>query len=148
MKRLLRPITEGFREALRFNAPPWRLALALAVGVFISFTPFYGFQTLLSVGIAVAFGLNRAVTVAGAWINLPWFAPLVYAGAIRLGSLILPDLEGLAGLSLSLLLGTTILGTAAAMVTYVVAFGAIRGLRARRAGRGPTQTPGTGGAEG
>ena len=62
---------------------PWRMALALAVGVFISFTPFWGFQTLLALVVATVGRLNPALTIAGTWLNLPWFAPFVYAGAVK-----------------------------------------------------------------
>jgi hypothetical protein len=111
---------------------PWRTALALALGVFISFTPFWGFQTLLALLVATVSGLNRAVTVLGTWLNLPWFAPFVYAGAVKLGALLLPDLSGLAGWSAWLLVGTTTLGLAAALVTWVVAFGVMRVRRRHR----------------
>ena len=67
---------------LPHDESPWRVALALAIGVFLSFTPFWGFQTLLALLMAWIFRLNRAVTLAGTWINLPWFAPFVYAGAL------------------------------------------------------------------
>ena len=73
---------------------PRKTALALAIGVFLSFTPFWGFQTLLALLLATVFRLNRAVTVTGTWLNLPWFAPFVYAGAVKLGALMLPDLSG------------------------------------------------------
>ena len=119
---------------------PWRVALALAVGVFISFTPFWGFQTLLALLVAWLARLNRAVTVAGTWLNLPWFAPFVYAGAVKLGAALLPDLAGLAGLSAWLLLGTTALGIVAAVVTWLVAFAIIRARRARRARRHAQQS--------
>jgi uncharacterized protein (DUF2062 family) len=117
---------------LQLDDSPWRSALALAVGVFISFTPFWGFQTLLALLIATVFRLNRAVTVTGTWLNLPWFAPFVYAGAVKLGALMLPGLSGLAGLSAYLLVGTTTLGLVAAVLTWVVAFGLIRARRLRR----------------
>ena len=110
----------------------WRIALALALGVFISFTPFWGFQTLLALVTATLARLNRAVTVAGTWLNLPWFAPFIYAGAVKLGSLMLPDLSGLAGMSAWLLLGSTALGAAAGALTWLVAFSVIRARRARR----------------
>jgi uncharacterized protein (DUF2062 family) len=113
---------------------PWRTALALAVGVFISFTPFWGFQTLLALVIATVCRLNRAVTVTGTWLNLPWFAPFVYGGALKLGALMLPGLSGLAGLSASLLVGTTTLGLAAAVLTWLVAFWVMRVRRQRRRG--------------
>jgi uncharacterized protein len=117
---------------LPHDESPWRVALALAVGVFISFTPFWGFQTLLALLVASLAGLNRAVTVAGTWLNLPWFAPFVYAGALKLGAVLLPELSGLAGMSAWLMLGTTALGLGAAALTWVVAYAAIRARRARR----------------
>ena len=111
---------------------PWRMALALAVGVFISFTPFWGFQTLLAIVVATAARLNPALTVAGTWLNLPWFAPFVYAGAVKIGSALLPELSGLTGWSVWLLVGTTTLGLVAGVVTWLVAFGVIRARRIRR----------------
>jgi len=117
---------------LPHDESPWRVALALAVGVFLSFTPFWGFQTLLALLLAWIFRLNRAVTVAGTWINLPWFAPFVYAGALKIGAALLPHLSGVAGLSAWLLLGTTALGVAAGVLTWIIAYAAIRARRARR----------------
>ena len=116
---------------------PWRMALALAVGVFISFTPFLGFQTLLAFLIATVARLNVALTIAGTWLNLPWFAPFVYAGAVWIGSVLLPDLSGVAGWSVWLLVGSTTLGLAAAGVTWLVAFSV---LRARRRDRGDDES--------
>lgn len=120
---------------LPFDESPWRTALALAIGVFLSFTPFWGFQTVLALLLATVFGLNRAVTVAGTWLNLPWFAPFVYAGALKLGTLMLPDLSGLAGLTASLLVGSITMGLGAGLVTWVVAFGVMRRRRQRRRAR-------------
>ena len=117
---------------LQLDDSPWRTALALAVGVFLSFTPFWGFQTLLALLLATVFRLNRAVTVTGTWLNLPWFAPFVYAGALKLGALMLPDLSGLAGLSAYLLVGSTTLGLAAGVLTWLVAYGVMRRRRHRR----------------
>jgi len=117
---------------LPHDESPWRVALALAVGVFISFTPFWGVQTLLALLIATVARLNRTVTVAGTWLNLPWFAPFVYAGAVKLGAWLMPHLSGLAGVSAWLLIGTTALGLAAGVLTWVIAFGVIRARRARR----------------
>jgi uncharacterized protein len=117
---------------LQLDDSPWRIALALAIGVFISFTPFWGFQTLLALAVATLCRLNRGVTVTGTWLNLPWFAPFVYAGAVKLGARLLPDLSGLAGLSTWLLVGSTALGLAAAVLTWIVAYGVMRARRVRR----------------
>jgi len=118
----------------------WRIALALAVGVFISFTPFWGFQTLLALAVAWLCRLNRAVTLAGTWLNLPWFAPFVYAGAVKLGAALLPDLSGVVALSAWLMLGTTTLGIAAAVLTWIIAYAVIRARRARHPRRDDEQS--------
>lgn len=132
MKGSLRALRERVLALLHLDDPPWRVALALALGVFISFTPFLGFQTLLALLVAAIARLNAAVLVTGTWLNLPWFMPFVYAGALKLGAVLLPDLHGIGGWSLALLIGTTLLGLGAAVVTYVIAFGVMRRRRRRR----------------
>jgi uncharacterized protein len=141
---------------LRLDDPPGRVALALAVGVFISCTPFWGLQTVLSLAVATIFRLNRAVTVTGTWLNLPWFAPVVYGFALHIGALVLPDLHGadvaeivellrmssalsaaemlelLRSVSLALLIGTAAVGTVAGAITYVGAFVFLKRIRAAR----------------
>ena len=122
-----------FSAVFHLDESPWRTALALAVGVFLSFTPFWGFQTILALLLATVFRLNRAVTITGTWLNLPWFAPVVYAGAVKLGAWMLPDLSGLAGLSAYLLVGSLTLGLGAGLLTWVIAYSVMR-RRRRRAG--------------
>jgi uncharacterized protein (DUF2062 family) len=131
-----RALRERFVALLHLDDPPWRVALALAVGVFISFTPFLGFQTLLALLVAAVARLNPAVVVTGTWLNLPWFMPFVYAGALKLGAWLMRDLRSVADWSLALLIGTTLLGLVAAGVTYLVAFGVMRRRWRRR--RQPT----------
>ena len=146
---------DRLRALLHLDDPPSRLALALALGVFISCTPLYGAQTLLALLVATAFRLNKAATVLGTWLNLPWFAPFVYAGALKIGARVLAevrnheaeslavlfptplrvslhDLVGvLPDISLALVIGTTVVGLVAGTATYIVAFGIIRRRRAR-----------------
>ena len=150
LSRLRRALAARLGAVLRLDDPPWRVALALAVGVFISCTPFYGLQTVLSLAVATIFRLNRAVTVTGTWLNLPWFAPIVYGFALRIGAFVLPYLHGadvsemvelvklastmsisdmldlLGSLSLALLIGTAAVGTLAGAVTYVAAILVLR----------------------
>jgi uncharacterized protein len=148
-------LTSRLGAVLHLEDEPSRLALALAVGVFISCTPFYGLQTLLSLGVATLFRLNKAATITGTWLNLPWFAPLVYGLALHVGSLIVPDPQGIdaaaiAGLlrtsgslswanvaqllrdvSLALLIGSTVVGAVAGVATFVVALVVLRRRRTR-----------------
>ena len=134
----MRPSAQALVERLgalvRLDDPPWRIALALAVGVFISFTPFWGVQTLLALLVAALFRLSKTATVTGAWLNLPWFAPFVYAGALGLGHWLVPGAGDLKAVTVALLVGTTVLGAAAALVTWLVAYGV---LTRRRGGRAP-----------
>ena len=103
------------------------------MGVFISCTPTFGFQTLLALLIATIARLHRAATVTGVWINLPWVTPFVYAGALKLGGVVLPEQTGMSGFWLMLLVGTTIIGAGAAIVTYCVSYGALSWRRRKRA---------------
>jgi len=156
VRRAFRALADKFRVLLHLDDPPRRLALALAVGVFISCTPFWGLQTVLCMLAATVFRLNRAAALTGTWINLPWFAPFVYGAALKIGLLIAPGLgeanaasfelllrdpgalswatvwSWLRGSSLPLLLGSTIVGAVAAAVTYVIAFAALARRRRRR----------------
>jgi uncharacterized protein (DUF2062 family) len=164
----MRPPLSGLRARLRallhLDDPPPRIALALAVGVFVGCTPLWGVQTLLSLAIAIVFRLNRAATVTGTWLNLPWFAPLVYGAALKVGTLVLPDPSGvrdawLAALTVNpnafgwrdllmaareisgaLVIGTAVVGAAAAAVTYFVALVIIsQRRRAHDTSRGPSR---------
>jgi uncharacterized protein (DUF2062 family) len=135
MRRTLGALRARFGHLLHLDDPPWRVALALAVGVFISCTPFYFFQTLLAVLVAGLVRLNVPATVLGTWLNLPWFAPFVYAGALKVGAHLVPSGEGLSGLSIALLVGTTVVGAAAAVLTWMVAAPVIAWRRRRRRAR-------------
>jgi len=141
MAGYIRRILERFRAVLHLDDPPRRIALALAVGVFISCTPFYGLQTVLSILVATVFGLNKAATVTGTWLNLPWFTPLVYSAGLAIGGRLVADPRGFQGVSAALLLGTTIVGILAAAATYLVAFGVISHRRRRGSPARGTRAP-------
>lgn len=133
---VFRRLLDRLRGLLITDDPPWRLALAVAVGVFISCTPTFGFQTLIALAVAWLARLNRAATVTGVWINLPWVTPFVYAGALKLGGVMLPDASGVPGFWQMLILGTTVVGAGAAVVAWVVCFSALSWQRRARRGTG------------
>jgi uncharacterized protein (DUF2062 family) len=54
---------------------PHRTALAFAVGVFFSFSPFWGLHTGLGLLAAFLFGFNRIAVLVGVWVNTPWTMP-------------------------------------------------------------------------
>ena len=84
-----RRLRERATHVLHLDEEPSRLAAGMATGVFIGVTPFYGLHTLIALGAAYVFRLNKAATITGAWLNLPWFAPFVYGFCLTLGEAVL-----------------------------------------------------------
>ena len=64
---------------LHVDDTPQRTAAAFALGVFFSFSPFLGFHTILAVGLAFLFDLNRVAALLGVYANLPWIIAPYYA---------------------------------------------------------------------
>ncbi|HXV67809.1 MAG TPA: DUF2062 domain-containing protein [Nitrospira sp.] len=78
------------RQVLHLQESPQRTALAFAIGVFIAFSPAYGFHTLMVVLCTWLFGLNFVALLTGAFVNNPWtIVPILgasyWTGAIVLG---------------------------------------------------------------
>ena len=66
---------------LHLEDTPHRTALAFGIGVFIAFSPLLGIHTLMALGIAFVFHLNRVAMLLGCYVNNPWtLAPLYLAG--------------------------------------------------------------------
>jgi uncharacterized protein (DUF2062 family) len=70
---------------LRIDDTPERTSVAFAIGVIVGFSPFIGLHTVIGLGLAFAFRLNRVAVLAGLWLNLPWFMAPYYAAATMLG---------------------------------------------------------------
>jgi glycosyltransferase involved in cell wall biosynthesis len=64
-------------------------ALSLGIGVFIGISPLWGLQTLIAVGAAVMFKLNRALAFAGSNVSIPPMIPVVILGSIGVGEALL-----------------------------------------------------------
>ena len=78
------------RQVLHLQESPQRTAVAFALGVFIAFSPAYGFHTILVVLSTWLFGLNMVALMAGAFLNNPWtVVPILgmtyWTGALLLG---------------------------------------------------------------
>jgi len=73
------------KKLLHIEDSAERTALAYAIGIFIGFSPFLGFHTLVGLAIAFLFGLNRVAILLGIWTNLPWSIVPYYTFATWLG---------------------------------------------------------------
>ena len=122
-----------FKDILSLDSHPAHIAAGFAVGVFISFTPFFGVHTPLAVTAAFLLRVNKLTCITGAWVNTPLTVVPVLVLSHRLGQSLrgLPPLnvsfsslewQDLKLHSASLLLGSSVLGFAAALVGYAACY--------------------------
>ena len=86
---------------------PRRTAAAFALGVFLSFSPFLGLQTIMALVLAFALRLSRVAVLLGVctnlpWIMVPWYTLTTAAGAYALGVPIAADFQQRLGALLDL----------------------------------------------
>lgn len=83
-KGLRRFLLENILESDDSNA---KKALSISLGVFIGISPFWGFQTVLVVFLAVLFRLNKAISFAFSNISFPPFIPFIIYASLEVGAL-------------------------------------------------------------
>ncbi len=127
-----------FKEILSLDSHPGHISAGFAVGVFISFTPFFGIHTFLAIAAAFVFRLNKLTCLTGAWVNTPLTVIPVLGLSYKLGRVLLGktphelhikrELSWQYAVKLidrhgsSLLLGTSILGFLAAVIAYFLCY--------------------------
>ena len=126
-------LKKRFKEILSLDSHPGHIATGFAVGVFISFTPFFGAHTPLAIAVAFLFRLNKLTCITGAWINTPLTVIPVLGLSYKLGRILrgLPPVDlhvrslewqVLKKYAASLILGSSILGFVAAVVAYFACY--------------------------
>ncbi len=126
------------REVLHLRESTHRTALAFALGVFITFSPPYGFHMAMVIFCSWAFGLNFLALMAGVMVNNPWTLVPVLGLTFWIGARVmgLPDPPPLEWHDLSLMgiyhqitpyavpfiLGGCILSIGGALVSYPAAY--------------------------
>lgn len=121
------------KAILSLDSHPGHIAAGFAVGVFISFTPFFGMHTPLAIAAAFIFRLNKLTCVTGAWVNTPLTVFPILGLSYKLGRVLrgLPakelhvrglEWQHLKGYASSLIIGTSILGFLAAIFAYFLCY--------------------------
>lgn len=76
-------------DLLGSNDSPKKKALSIALGVFIGFSPLWGFHTFLVFTLAIFLKLNKAIAFAFSNVSLPPFIPFIIFASLELGQWIL-----------------------------------------------------------
>jgi glycosyltransferase involved in cell wall biosynthesis len=73
-------------NVLESNDSNARKATSIALGVFVGISPFWGFQTIIVIALAVLFKLNKAIAFAFSNVSFPPLIPFVIYGSLKIGS--------------------------------------------------------------
>lgn len=110
------------------------IALSLALGAFLAFSPTWGFQTAMAISLALAFRLNKVLVLLSVNLSsIPPLIPLILLAGYQAGSFALygkfqsevPDLTNLKTLGenyLQFALGSIIMSTAIGAVFFLVIY--------------------------
>ncbi|MDR9456314.1 MAG: DUF2062 domain-containing protein [Salegentibacter sp.] len=73
---------------IKSDEPAHKKAAAIALGVFVGISPFWGFHTLLVFTLAAAFKLNKVVAFLFSNISIPPLIPVIVYASYQVGSFI------------------------------------------------------------
>jgi len=76
-------------KILHVNDTPHRLALGAAAGIFVAWTPTFGFQTILAIALAALIRGNKAIVIPMAWITNPFTNVPIYGFNYLVGHFLL-----------------------------------------------------------
>ncbi|MEO0964431.1 MAG: DUF2062 domain-containing protein [Planctomycetota bacterium] len=79
-----------YRRIVTLRATPHQIAMGTAVGVFLAFTPTFGFQMVLALAVAFLFKLSKPATIIPVWISNPLTIVPVYGATYAVGALFWP----------------------------------------------------------
>ena len=73
-------------DILESGDSDFKKSAAIALGVFIGISPFWGFQTVLLLFFATIFKLNKVIAYMASNVSFPPFIPFVIYGSLKMGS--------------------------------------------------------------
>ncbi|WP_102224026.1 DUF2062 domain-containing protein [Acidimangrovimonas sediminis] len=91
----LRAIWYVIYRLRRLPDQPHRIARGIACGVFVSFTPFFGFHFVIAGALAWIIGGNLVAAILATFVGNPVTFPLIMAVSVELGSRILHQPGGM-----------------------------------------------------
>jgi len=73
-------------DILESSDSNFKKSAAIALGIFIGISPFWGFQTILLFSFAALFRLNKVIAYLASNVSFPPFIPFVIYGSLKMGS--------------------------------------------------------------
>ncbi|UPZ16814.1 DUF2062 domain-containing protein [Flavobacterium humidisoli] len=73
-------------DILESNDSNFKKSAAIALGIFIGLSPFWGFQTILLFTFAAIFRLNKVIAYLTSNVSFPPFIPFIIYGSLKVGS--------------------------------------------------------------
>lgn len=133
-----------FKTILSLDSHPGHISAGFAVGVFVSFTPFFGLHMVLAIALAFIFRLNKVTCITGSWVNTPFTVAPALIASYNLGRILRGQpvqkltFKGLEWHDLqpyakSLLLGSSIIGFCAAVAAYFICYWLVTAFRRKDA---------------
>jgi uncharacterized protein (DUF2062 family) len=138
---LITPLLKSFYQRfIRIRGNPREIALGLALGLFIGFSPTMGAQIVMAVFLASFLKWNKFAAAIGVQITNPLTAPVIYGFTYWLGAKlmgvqkpfgltltvdwcsIVNMIDQAPRIFLSLIIGGGIVGVPAAMIGYIICF--------------------------
>lgn len=127
----LNAFIQRFKE---LNGNPHYIALGMAVGIFVSFTPTIPIQTVIAVPIAFILRGSKSAAAIGVWLSNPVTLPFFYYVEFKMGCLLLGRSISFKAryesvtlilklgwdVTLVMMVGGVFLGIIAAVITYFV----------------------------
>ncbi len=146
VNRFVRLIRYLYLKLVRLKDKPHTVALGLAIGVFIGFTPTIPIQTYIALALAFLFKGSKLAAVMGVWISNPLNMAAFYFMDYKVGKWILGSQEAFRPLDYSIftllheaqkamkvmMVGGIILGIPAGIATYLITYQIVQKAKRRR----------------
>jgi|TARA_Y100000310_G_scaffold68970_2_gene64311 uncharacterized protein (DUF2062 family) len=130
---------EQFHKAARSKTSSHEIALGMAVGIFIGFLPFLGFQFLIGLVAIFLFRINKITTLLGVFVTNPITIPPIFAFNYIVGKFIVGAPLTSSGNLLSintllenfkpLMIGSVVVGFVVAIIAYCIAFAVVKRIK-------------------
>ena len=89
MSYLKRKVRDFYHAFISLQGDPRKIAMGMAIGVFIGVTPTIPFHTVLAIGFIFLFRQNLPAALLGNWITNPITIPLFYFSEYEIGRYVL-----------------------------------------------------------